>query len=94
MSIQHVGISNLRSSPCRSVLWSFPCLYYLQVDDLVVRVGLPTIMAGRAAGTLSGGNKRKAVLAMALCGGPAVVLLDEPSSGEGPVLTVESKDPD
>lgn len=55
-----------------------------QVEDLVARVGLPPAMAGRPAVTLSGGNKRKAVLAMALCGGPAVVLLDEPSSGKLP----------
>lgn len=36
------------------------------------------------AGTLSGGNKRKLSLAVALIGGPPVLLLDEASSGMDP----------
>ena len=36
------------------------------------------------AGTLSGGNKRKLSVAMALLGSPPVVLLDEPSAGMDP----------
>lgn len=37
--------------------------------------------ADRLASTLSGGNKRKLSLGIALMGNPAVLLLDEPSSG-------------
>ena len=35
----------------------------------------------KLAGTLSGGNKRKLSLAIALIGGPAMLFLDEPSTG-------------
>ena len=49
--------------------------------ELVRRVGLHAEMALRPAHTYSGGNKRKLSLAVALAGRPAVVLLDEPSSG-------------
>ena len=38
----------------------------------------------KQAGTLSGGNKRKLSVAMALLGSPPVVLLDEPSAGMDP----------
>ncbi|KAH3795730.1 hypothetical protein DPMN_149289, partial [Dreissena polymorpha] len=40
--------------------------------------------ADQMAGTLSGGNKRKLSTAIALIGDPAVVLLDEPTSGMDP----------
>jgi len=38
----------------------------------------------KLAGTLSGGNKRKLSVAMALMGNPPVILLDEPSAGMDP----------
>ncbi|KAM9790018.1 retinal-specific phospholipid-transporting ATPase ABCA4-like [Neosynchiropus ocellatus] len=40
--------------------------------------------AGRCAGTYSGGNKRKLSTAIALIGCPALVLLDEPTTGMDP----------
>ena len=38
----------------------------------------------KLAGTLSGGNKRKLSVAMAIIGNPPVILLDEPSAGMDP----------
>ena len=37
------------------------------------------------AGVLSGGNKRKMCVAMAMIGNPKVVFLDEPSAGVDPI---------
>eukprot|EP00002_Diphylleia_rotans_P024252 TRINITY_DN477_c0_g2_i1.p1 TRINITY_DN477_c0_g2~~TRINITY_DN477_c0_g2_i1.p1 ORF type:complete len:1671 (+),score=364.81 TRINITY_DN477_c0_g2_i1:51-5063(+) len=41
--------------------------------------------AGKAAGSYSGGNKRKLSVAIALIGDPKIVFLDEPSTGMDPV---------
>ena len=38
----------------------------------------------KEAGTLSGGNKRKLQVAIALIGNPPIILLDEPSAGMDP----------
>ncbi|KAK3114148.1 hypothetical protein LTR53_007825 [Teratosphaeriaceae sp. CCFEE 6253] len=50
------------------------------VAQVVHAVGLEPFKS-RMAGKLSGGNKRKLSLGIALIGNPSVVLLDEPSSG-------------
>lgn len=55
-----------------------------RVEALIKGVGL-TQFADRMAEKLSGGNKRKLSLAIALVGDPKVVLLDEPSSGMDPL---------
>jgi len=49
----------------------------------LARLGLPQY-ADRPAGTYSGGNKRKLATAVALVGDPAVVFLDEPTTGMDP----------
>ena len=38
----------------------------------------------KPAGTLSGGNKRKLSVAIAIIGNPPIILLDEPSAGMDP----------
>merc|ERR1719453_231946 len=53
------------------------------VDELLEKVTL-TPYADRPCGSYSGGNKRKLSLAIALVGSPAVIFLDEPSSGMDP----------
>jgi len=39
----------------------------------------------KLAGTLSGGNKRKLSVAIAMIGSPPIIFLDEPSTGMDPV---------
>jgi ABC-type multidrug transport system ATPase subunit len=51
-----------------------------QVDAVIRAVGLENFVHTMAP-HLSGGNKRKLSLGMALTGNPSVILLDEPSSG-------------
>lgn len=51
-----------------------------QVQAVIRAVGLQAYRSVMAH-TLSGGNKRKLSLAIALTGNPSVILLDEPSSG-------------
>ncbi|KAI9691944.1 MAG: hypothetical protein M1820_009652 [Bogoriella megaspora] len=50
------------------------------VSEIITAVGLEPFKH-RMAGKLSGGNKRKLSLGIALMGNPSVLLLDEPSSG-------------
>jgi len=54
------------------------------VKHKIAEMGL-TEYADRAAGTYSGGNKRKLSVAMAMIGEPSIVFLDEPSTGMDPV---------
>ena len=51
-----------------------------RINDLIRDVGL-SIDKDKKAGSLSGGNKRKLSVAIALCGGSKLVLLDEPTAG-------------
>ena len=53
------------------------------VDDAISKLGLH-IHRGTPAGKLSGGNKRKLSVAIAIVGNPPIIMLDEPSAGMDP----------
>ena len=51
-----------------------------EIDALIEDVGLD-IDQDKVVSTLSGGNKRKTSVCVALCGGSKLVMLDEPTAG-------------
>ena len=51
-----------------------------EIADLIKDVGL-TADQHKKAGSLSGGNKRKLSVAIALCGNSKLIMLDEPTAG-------------
>ena len=53
-----------------------------EATRLLTAVGLAEKM-NQAPGNMSGGQKRRVSLALALIGNPKVVLLDEPTTGLG-----------
>lgn len=56
------------------------------VDDTLALAGL-TELAGRSYGALSGGQKRRVQFALAICGRPPLLFIDEPTVG----LDVEAR---
>lgn len=57
-------------------------------DDLLARFRL-TDAGGRRVGTYSGGMRRRLDIAMSLVGSPAVIYLDEPTTGLDPEARIE-----
>lgn len=53
------------------------------VEDAITKLGLHQHRK-KLTGQLSGGNKRKVCVAMAIVGSPSIILLDEPSAGMDP----------
>lgn len=53
------------------------------IENAIVKLGLADHRL-TAAGSLSGGNKRKLSVAIAIVGNPSIILLDEPSAGMDP----------
>lgn len=53
------------------------------VEECIVQLNLMD-HRDKPAGTLSGGNKRKLSVAVAIIGNPPIILLDEPSAGMDP----------
>jgi ABC-2 type transport system ATP-binding protein len=69
----------------------FATLYGLgaaEADRAVADVGLADA-AGQLVGNLSGGQRSRASLACAMIGSPGVLLLDEPTVGQDPVLRAD-----
>jgi len=56
---------------------------YSIIEDSITQLNLAD-HRDKPAGTLSGGNKRKLSVAMAILGNPPIILLDEPSAGMDP----------
>jgi ABC-2 type transport system ATP-binding protein len=66
----------------------YPDTTSADADQAVADVGLAAA-AGQLVGTLSGGQRARASLACAILGHPDVLVLDEPTVGQDPVLRDE-----
>jgi ABC-2 type transport system ATP-binding protein len=75
----------------REALWLYSRVYRRRadVDDLIELVGLRD-KADQRVGSLSGGQRRRADLALGLVGQPELLFLDEPTTGFDPAARHQS----
>lgn len=71
----------------REHIWFFMCLKGVLASDEEIRRRVQEVGLAEnyftSADSLSGGNQRKLSLAIAFCGDPQLLVLDEPTSGMG-----------
>lgn len=78
--LQHIGLPDTLKPLELVELWSSYYPNPLQLQQVIEMAGLYEISNTRF-GALSGGQKRRVAFALAICGNPEILFLDEPSAG-------------
>jgi ABC-2 type transport system ATP-binding protein len=78
--LQHIGLPDTLKPLELVELWSSYYPNPLPKHQIIEMAGLAEIVNSRF-GELSGGQKRRVAFALAICGNPEILFLDEPSAG-------------